>query len=89
MGAVFVDQDAVFIQAVVGVAADVVPALQHQHPQAAPLGQLPGGHASGVSGADDQAVKAFFHQVSTFFNLFPVFYHRPGRKETKKVLNFP
>ena len=50
MGAVFVDEYPRFVQAVVGVAADVVPALQHQY--LFPFfRQSPGGHRAGVARA--------------------------------------
>ena len=65
MGAVLVDEHAVLIQAVIGIAGHMVPALQHQHPLSAPLGQLPGGHGAGVAGADHQAVKGPLHPMSS------------------------
>ena len=61
MGAILVDEDAGVVQAVVGIAADMVPAFQHQHPLAAPFGQLPGGYRAGKARADDQAVEVLIH----------------------------
>ena len=69
MGAVLMNEHAVGVGAVVGVAADVVPALQHQHPPAAPLGQLPGRHGPGVTRTDDQTVKGILHPIHTFFRI--------------------
>ena len=56
MGAVLVDEDAGVVEAVVGVAAHVPPALQHQHVSAAVLRQPPGGYRPGVARADNQCV---------------------------------
>ena len=50
VGAVFVDEHPVVVQTVVGVAADVVPALQHQHAFSL-FRQSPGGHRAGVARA--------------------------------------
>ena len=66
MGTVFVNEDAVLVQAIIGVAADVVPALQHQHPLATPLREFPCGHAAGIAGTNDQTVKVLLHQVTAF-----------------------
>ncbi len=59
VGAVFVDEDTRLIQAVVGVAAHVVPALQDKDIFTAPAGQLPSHHRPGKAGADDQRIIVF------------------------------
>ena len=64
--AVLVDQPPGPVQAVVGVAADVVPALQDQHPLSA-LGQLPGADRAGIAGAHDQRVKCMLQNDPAFF----------------------
>ena len=66
VGAVLVDQHPSPIQAVVGVAADVVPAFQAQHPLSA-LGQLPGADRTGIAGAHDQRVKCMLQNDPAFF----------------------
>ena len=70
MGAVLVDQHARLIQPVIGVAADVVPALQHQDPLSAPLSQLPGTHRAGIARTHHQGVKIQFQGVSHLFLFF-------------------
>ena len=65
MGAVLVNEHAAFVQAVVGVAAHMVPALQHQHPLSAALRQLPGRHRARVARADHQTVKGPLHPLSS------------------------
>ena len=63
MGTVPVDEHTGLVKAVVGVAAHMVPALQHQHLFPAPLGQLPGADGPRHTGADDQAVKWMTHGI--------------------------
>jgi len=65
MGAVLVDQHPRLVEAIIGVAAHMVPALQHQYPLAAPLGQLPGRHGTGQAGSDDKAVILMIHGESS------------------------
>ena len=69
-GPVLVDQHARLIQPVIGVAADVVPALQHQDPLSAPLSQLPGTHRAGIARTHHQGVKIQFQGVSHLFLFF-------------------
>ena len=68
--AILVDQHPGPVQAVVGVAADVVPALQHQDPLSAPLSQLPGTHRAGIARTHHQGVKIQFQGVSHLFLFF-------------------
>ena len=67
VGAVLVDEHSRLVQAVVGVAADVVPALQHQHPLSAPLCQLPGDHRPGEARPHHQGVKGMCQIRSRLF----------------------
>ena len=66
MGAIPVNQYAVLVQTVVGVACDVRPALQHQYPSAAPLGQLTGGNGASHTGAHNQALISLLHDLVPF-----------------------
>ena len=68
VGAVLVDEHPRLVQAVIGVAADVVPALQHQHPQVSPLRQLPGGDRPGEARAHNQGVKCVIQKNPAFFS---------------------
>jgi hypothetical protein len=52
-----VDEDALVVVAVVGVAADVRPFLDHQHALPEPARQPLGQHAAGEAGADDQVIE--------------------------------
>jgi len=52
-----VDQDAVLVDRVVGVAADVRAAVDHERPEPAFLGQLARADRAGEAGADDQHVR--------------------------------
>ena len=66
VGAVLVDEHPGLILAVIGVPTHMGPALQHQHPLAAALGQLPGGHRAGTSCAHYQGVKGMCHENPAF-----------------------
>ena len=69
VGTVAVNQHARPVGAVVGVAADVAPALQHEHPFAAVLRQAAGGDGAGKARADDQCV-IVSHRETTSFSLY-------------------
>ena len=49
-------EDAVLVGLVIGVAADVRPAVDQQHPRAMLAGQPLGEHRAGKAGADDQII---------------------------------
>ena len=55
---VAVHEDAVVVVVVEGVAADVRPAVDQQHPLARACGETFGKHAAREAGPDDQIVKA-------------------------------
>ena len=61
VGAVLMNEHAGLVKAVVGVAAHMVPPLQHQHALAAALSQLPGGHGAGHARTDDQTIISLIH----------------------------
>ena len=84
MGAVLVNEHAGLVQTVVGVAADMVPALQNQHPLAALLCQLPGAHRPGITRADHQRVKGTLQLVSRLF-----FIIRPDRLSCPDRISIP
>ena len=71
MGAVLVDEHPGFVQAVIGIAADMVPALQDQHPLPAPLCQLPGHCGPRKARADHHRVK-LSHFVTSFSVVYSV-----------------
>ena len=66
VGAVLVNQHPGAVRTVVGVAADVAPALRHQHAPAL-FRQTPGAHAAGEAGSCNQYVKII---VQIRFRLF-------------------
>src|SRR5512146_3213866 len=55
--AVFVNQDAGVIKAIVGIARDVRAAIDQQHMFARAAREAFGEHAPGVTGADDEIIK--------------------------------
>ena len=55
---VAVDQDAVLVAGVEGVAGDVVAAIDHEDAQATHGGDPLGHHRTGEAGADDQDVRS-------------------------------
>ena len=89
MRAVFMNENPMLVKAVIGVAAHMAAALQHQDPPAAPLCHLPGGHRTGVARADDQAVKMCVHQVpafSEFFHRYVLILSYREREENEKSI---
>ncbi len=67
VGAVLVNQHPGLVQTVVGVASDVGPPLQHQHPLPG-LRQDPGSDGAGVARAHNQNVKRMLQVTLTSFD---------------------
>ncbi len=64
--AVAVDQHAGFVVMIVGIAADVRPAIDHQHALVQPGRQPLGQHAAGETGPDDQVIETAAPSVAGF-----------------------
>ena len=87
VGAVLVDEHPGAVQPVIGVAAHVGAALQHQRPLP-PVRQGPGGHRAGVARAGDQHIKLLLQGLSPHPPECPAVVVAPVYHTFGKISNF-